>query len=231
MATSLDPIAQIQAAVATLFNEQVAIAVTDPKAPQPALMVSEGDAVAGAIPARQREFAAGRAAARAAMAQLGIDAKPIPADPDRAPIWPQGLTGSISHTDEICVAVVSRTVICHSLGLDIETATPLNVDLIATICSDTEQGRIAGPDHGFLAKLIFSAKEAVYKAQYPLTGQLFGFDHLDVTLDMTSGSFVATFLKPATPFAIGDTLPGRFVRVADHLVTAVAIGQGMPEGA
>ncbi|MGJ8616307.1 MAG: 4'-phosphopantetheinyl transferase family protein [Sulfitobacter sp.] len=231
MAASVDPIAQVQAAAATLFDGQIAVAVTDPKAPQPALMMSERDAVVGAIPARQREFAAGRAAARAAMVELGIKAKPILANPDRAPIWPRGVTGSISHTDNVCIAAVSHTETCRSLGIDIELATPLDADLITTICSDTELRRVAGPDQLHHAKLIFSAKEAAYKAQYSLSGLLFGFDHLDVTLDLATKSFVATFLKPAAPFDVGDTLPGRFVRVADHLVTAVTIGQDMPKGA
>lgn len=221
----------VQRAVTSLFDGRVAVVVTDPKGAQPALMAIEQPAVAGAITARQTEFAAGRAAARAAMVELGMAPKPIPAGPDRAPIWPPDVIGSISHTDCFCIAVVAFTENLQSVGVDIEAATPLEGDLIAMVCSDMEQARIAGPDSAQLAKLIFSAKEAAYKAQYPLTGMLFGFDHLDISLDVTHGSFAATFLKSAAPFEVGDTLPGRFVRVADHLVTAVAIGQDAPKGA
>ena len=231
MAPPSDRFDQLRAAVITLFDGSVAVVVTDPSRGQPALKAVERPAVAGAIPARQTEFAAGRAAARAAMAQIGIVPGPVPAGPDRAPVWPKGVIGSITHTDKLCIAVVTPVTNIRSLGVDAEPATPLDFDLIPTICSAAEQAQVAGPDLGRLAKVIFSAKEATYKAQYPLTGMLFGYDHLDISLDPSAGSFVATFLKPAPPFAVGDTLPGRFVQVADHIVTAVTIGQGMPEGA
>lgn len=226
-----DQFAQIQAAVTALFDVPVAVAVNDPKAPQPALLDDEFKAVADAIPARQREFAAGRATARAAMAQLGMKPAAIRTRADRAPIWPAGVVGSISHTDGFCIAALCRNADVQSLGVDIEDATPLEQDLIPMICSEVEQNRIAGPDAGQLAKLIFSAKEAAYKAQYPISGLLFDFDQLEVTLEQGNGSFVAIFVKPAPPFKVGDTLSGRFVYVADHLVTTVAIGQDTPKGA
>lgn len=226
-----DHFAQVQAAVTALFDVPVAVAVTDPKAPQPALMDDEFRAVIDAIPARQREFAAGRAAARTAMAQLDMQPAAILTSADRAPIWPPGVVGSISHTDRFCIAALCHSADVQSLGVDIEDTTPLDQDLIPMICSAFEQDRIAGPDAGQLAKLIFSAKEAAYKTQYPISGLLFDFDQLDVTLDAGNGSFVATFVKSAPPFKVGDTLPGRFVYVADHLVTVVAIGQDTPKGA
>ena len=231
MAMPPDHFAQVQAAVTTLFDVPVAVGVTDPKAPQPALMDDEFRTVADAIPARQREFAAGRAAARAAMAQLGMKPAAILTSADRAPIWPAGVVGSISHTDGFCIAALCHSADAQSLGVDIEDAAPLDQDLIPMICSQVEQDRIAGPEAGHLAKLIFSAKEAAYKAQYSISGLLFDFDQLDVTLEQGNGSFVATFVKSAAPFKAGDTLPGRFVYVADHLVTAVAIGQDTPKGA
>lgn len=231
MTAPSDPFGQVEAAVLALFDGPVAVGVTDPCAPQSALLAGEDSAVAGAVPARQREFAAGRAAARVGLVGLGAAPEPIPVGPDRAPIWPHGVTGSISHNDRFCIAVLGHLHNWRGLGVDIEAETPLDADLIPTICSDTEQSRIAGPDQVTLAKLIFSAKEATYKAQYPLTGMLFGYDHLDVTLDAATGTFSATFLKSASAFKVGDSLPGRFARVADHLVTGVAIGQGKGKGA
>jgi 4'-phosphopantetheinyl transferase EntD len=216
---------QVHAALAVMFGTDVCVAVTDPKAPQPAVMDVEQTAISNAIPARQLEFAAGRAAARLAMSDLGLDPAAIPAGDDRAPIWPDTMVGSISHTGDICAAVVALRHGDLSLGMDIENASDIEADLIPTLCSTAEQARIAGPDHRRLAKLIFSAKEAAYKAQYPISKMLFGFDHLDVTLDIASASFTATFLKPAAPFKIGDTLPGRFAVVADMLVTGVKIEQ------
>lgn len=79
--------------------------------------------------------------------------------------------------------------------------------------------------------MIFAAKEAAYKAQFPMTGMLFGFDALDVTFDVSAGSFAARFTQPVGDFAVGDCLPGRFVESAGHLVTGVAIGQRNGRGA
>ena len=70
-----------------------------------------------------------------------------------------------------------------------------------------------------LATVIFCAKEAVYKAQYPATGLLFGFDRLHVTLGV--GVFSARFLAATGPIAAGVVWTGRFAQVAGHVITAI----------
>lgn len=221
--------AHIQAVIASLYDVPVAVGVTDPRNAYDTPFPEEAAHLTRALPARKREFAAGRAAARAAMAQLEAKAAPVAASDDRAPVWPQGLRGSISHTQTLCAAVMTDA--AHHLGLDIEENTDLAPGLLSTICSDAETAAIAGPDQLRLAKLIFCAKEAAYKAQYPVTKALFGFDHMEITLDLPRQCFAATFTKPVGPFAVGDTLPGRFDGVADHLVTAVWTRQDGAEGA
>lgn len=207
--------------IAALFDAKVAVSVTDPRDPQPALVGDEAAHVANAIHKRQREFAAGRAATRAAMAQLGGAPCAIPAAIDRAPIWPAGWQGSISHKNTLCAAVVTQDAM--SVGLDLEEATELDEDLIPSICSEMEIMQIEGSEKRRLAKLMFSAKEAAYKAQYPISNMLFGFHHLHLSLEPDSHNFTATFLKPAGPFAIGARVLGRYTQVAGHFVTAVSI--------
>ncbi|MFK7837222.1 MAG: 4'-phosphopantetheinyl transferase [Sulfitobacter sp.] len=224
-----DRLARAQAVIAALFDNAVAVAVTDPRAAQPEALGGEADHLSRAFPTRKQEFAAGRAAARSAMARLGHAPQPIHAAKDRAPIWPEGIAGSISHKATLCAAAVTDAPVLF--GLDIEENTDLAADLMSAICSDAELDRIKGPHQARLAKLIFSAKEAAYKAQYPETGMLFGFDHMDVTLDLAAQTFTATFVQPAGCFAVGDTLPGRFDEAADHLVTAVMAPHGAHKGA
>ena len=224
-----DACRQMRAVAAALFGADVAVAVRDPRGPQPTLLPGEDGHLARATAARRREFAAGRTAVRQAMAQLGGAAVAIPQGPDRAPLWPAGWQGSLSHSDRLCVAVVTRAP--RTLGVDIEPDQAMPEDMQTTICSERELDRIEGPQRGHLATLVFSAKEAVYKAQFGQSGLLFGFDHIDVRLDPAAHRFTATFIKPANPFAPGDTLQGRFGRAAGHLVTAVAIGQGAGKGA
>jgi len=126
----------------------------------------ERAAIAQAIPRRQREFAAGRAAARQAMLQLGWTACPVPANPDRSPCWPAGLIGSISHSPTICVVVLGQTDHWHSIGVDIESDRGVEPSLWSSICSHTELTLLySQPEYEqkLQASRIFTAKEAFYK--------------------------------------------------------------------
>jgi 4'-phosphopantetheinyl transferase EntD len=216
---------RLEVGVAALFDVPVSVGITDPRAPQPPVLPEEAAALARATPARRREFAAGRAASRAA---LGA-ALPVPMAADRSPVWPAGWRGGISHSATLCLAVATRAPVC--LGIDLEPDEPLDEDLVPSICSKKEMLRIDGPGRARRALAVFAAKEAVYKAQFPLTRTLFGFDHLDVTLHEGGTRFAARFLRPVDHFAPGDVVPGRFARLAGHLVAGVTIGQPAREGA
>src|SRR4029079_7138576 len=98
----------------------------------------ETEAVVRAVEKRRREFFAGRFYARAAMAQLGMNPIPIAVLPSRAPDWPRGLTGSISHSEDVCVAVVAAHSAFAGVGIDIELSLPLPVELYATVFDPSE---------------------------------------------------------------------------------------------
>lgn len=216
-------------AVAALFEAPVAVAVTDPRTVQPDPLPQEAAHLTRAIAKRQQEFAAGRAMAREAMQALAGApvVLPILSGEDRAPIWPAGWQGSISHKSTLCMAVVGQS--GPLLGLDVEEDVPLAQNLIPTICSETEIARISGADEGHLAKLIFCAKEAAYKAQYPLTRMVFGFHRLEMRLDAQASEFEAIFTETTGGFAKGARLEGRFYAGPDHLVTGVTIGHSVLE--
>lgn len=203
-----DPLAALCRAARALLPETVAVAVTDPQADQPPLL--PGEAVRG-IPSRQREFAAGRAAARRCMADLGLPPQPVPAGDDRAPLWPPGLSGSITHSATACLAALTRAPML--LGLDIEPDVPLEKSLHSLILRPEERD---SPD----PLLLFSAKEAAYKAQYPLTRQLFGFEVLQIAITAPD-RFTAIFRESIGPFAEGSRLEGRYARAGGHLLTVV----------
>ncbi|MEZ5767103.1 MAG: 4'-phosphopantetheinyl transferase superfamily protein [Paracoccaceae bacterium] len=211
-------------------GDPVTVAVTDPRIAYPSAFPAELDELPRAVETRRREYIAGRIAAHRAMEKLGLSARPVLSTRARAPSWPRGLTGSISHTATTCVAAVARSAQVRSLGIDVEDETPLAADLIATICTLEERAWLATqPERarGGLAKLIFSAKEAVCKCQFPVTHRVLDFAAVLVTPDLDTGQFEATFLRRSGPVAQDARLDGRFA-VADGLIhTAVVLLPGM----
>lgn len=185
-------------------------ASADPRRTWPLWQGEEGQ---GMVPRRLAEFSAGRQAARLAMVAAGLQPVAVPKAPDRAPVWPFGLAGSISHSDLACIAAVSTGL--AGLGLDLEPLRPLDPAVAALVTG--EQDRVvADGDPGLL---VFCAKEAAYKAQYPLTRRLFGPEKLAVTI--TGEVFRARFLGAVAPFERCAEIEGRITLCAGH-VLAVA---------
>jgi 4'-phosphopantetheinyl transferase EntD len=178
------------------------------------LTTPPGDLPSGAVRQRRSEFAAGRWAARHAMQMLGLPALDVPMGADRAPIWPMGLAGSITHTRDACLAAVVQT---GSVGIDLEPENAVQPDLWPTLLDANERAMVA--DHPALATVMFCAKEAVYKAQYPMTGLLFGFDRLHITLG--PATFDARFTADTGPIPAGSVWTGHFARVGGYVLTAI----------
>ena len=194
-----------------------AMAAADPRAEAP----QDPDTPPGAVPQRAREFAAGRRAARDAARQAGLALHRLPMGGDRAPVWPAGITGTISHSDRLCLAIVGLAA-AGTIGLDLEPDAPLAPELWDTLLRPAEIAALpAGEDAGRTALAIFAAKEAAYKAQYPLTRRLFGFHDLEITL--SPGRFRAVFTAAHPPFAPGDTIAGHWGRAAGHVLALAAI--------
>ncbi len=203
-------LARLAAAARALLPLGAGVAATDPRVDHPAFPDEE----ISAIPARLREFRAGRAAARAAMAAIGLPPVALPMRPDRAPDWPPGLALSITHSATACLAAVLQGP--RGLGIDIEPDTPLPPDVWESVLSPAER-----LSHGKEALAVFAAKEAAYKAQYPVSSTLFGFDALEVAL--TPGHFTATFRQSVPGFAAGARLQGHWARAEGHLMATVLI--------
>ena len=169
-----------------------------------------GEALPGAVPARLAEFATGRSAARQALRGLGFAPVAIPIGPDRAPIWPEGATGSISHCAGACLAVAGLTRDYRGLGLDIEPLQPLPAELWPTILRPEEQREInALPQvqQGVQVLRFFVAKEAAYKAQYAVTRQIFDFHNLRIIWQ--DQCFIVEFCATTPPLEKGFQLSGR----------------------
>jgi 4'-phosphopantetheinyl transferase EntD len=154
----------------------------------PRLLLPEEAAHLGrAVPKRVSEFAAGRLCARRALAEFGIVDFPIRAAADRQPIWPESMVGSITHTAGFCAAVAARRQGADALGLDSEVVGDVRVEIWPRICAATEIDwveSLPASQRPAAVTLIFSAKEAFYKCQYPLVGEHLNFH--DVRIETRS---------------------------------------------
>ncbi|WP_371933137.1 4'-phosphopantetheinyl transferase [Bradyrhizobium sp. CCGUVB23] len=133
----------------------------------------------GVVQRRRREFAWGRHHAREALERLGFAPVPILSGADRAPIWPSGAMGSISHSSSDCGAVAGRSSDVLALGLDIEDEEPLEGDLLPIICTPAEIELSEWSNSRVGPKLIFAIKEAVYKSYAPATGEFLDFSRCE----------------------------------------------------
>lgn len=147
------------------------------------LWPEERPAVANAIARRQREYAAGRHAARTAMQRLGRPAHAIPTHPDRSPCWPKDLVGSISHTSSLCLAVVGTGERWKSIGVDVESDSAVDETTWDSICTPEERRQLqarAPSQRASFATRVFVAKEAFYKWHYPQHRILLDFQDVSV---------------------------------------------------
>lgn len=198
----------------------------DPREPSAALFPEEEACIARAVDKRRREYAKTRECARLALARLGYGAAPLLNGADREPLWPAGAVGSVTHTDSFCAVAVARESDCKSLGIDAEPAQSLDRAIADRICTRVERSWLEQyPDRaGMLARLVFCAKEAIYKCQFPLSRQFLGFSDVVITIhhaETLSGPFEATLQVSAGPFAKGHALRGRWA-LGDGLMLASA---------
>ncbi|MFJ6565969.1 4'-phosphopantetheinyl transferase [Streptomyces sp. NPDC091292] len=180
--------------------------------PDAVLFPEEEALIARAVPKRRYEFTTARLCAREALARLGHPAAPILRDPRGAPLWPEGVVGSLTHCAGYRAAAVAHRDDLAALGLDAEPNAPLpDPDTLALVSLAGERERLAGlaAAHAGLGvhwdRLLFSAKESVYKSWYPLTGRWLGFEEADITISARDHTFRAELLVPG-PTVNGTTL-------------------------
>jgi 4'-phosphopantetheinyl transferase EntD len=202
-------------------------AFADP--PDAVLLGAETAIVANAVDKRRQEFTTGRGCARRALGKLGFPPVPILAGERGAPQWPAGVVGSITHCAGYRAAAVARSHDLLTLGLDAEPDGALPDGVLAAIASAGERARLrdlAVAEPGICwDRLLFSAKESVYKAWFPLTRRRLDFDEAEVVIEPTAGTFDAR-LRVRAPIVRGRELAaftGRWMAGNGLLLTTVAL--------
>ncbi|CAG0939179.1 4'-phosphopantetheinyl transferase Npt [Gammaproteobacteria bacterium] len=208
-----------------LFPASVACVVSRTLEDGEILFPEEAAAAAGFAPARLAEFRLGRACARRALRSLGLPPVAVAVGARREPCWPAGIVGSISHAGGLAVAAAARSSMLAALGLDIEAAEALDPGLIATVCRPEETRRLPANATAAAAEalLLFSAKEAVYKALWPLVRRFIDFQDVAIILDADRGGFRVRAHGDNCPAALAEGLQGRIRRLPRMVATAAWI--------
>jgi 4'-phosphopantetheinyl transferase EntD len=212
--------------IEALLPRAVACAAMPGDDPDAELLPEEKAQLGRAIEGRVREFATARSCARKALQSLGLEPGPILRGAKREPLWPAGVVGSITHCRLYRAAAVALNRDFTAIGIDAEPDEALPEGVAGKVLLAKERAWLErAPAGTHWDRLIFSAKESVYKAWFPLTGRWLGFDDAVVSVDPRAGTFYAELLAPP-PLVDGRSLTGfdgRFL-VQDRLVlTAIAL--------
>ncbi len=194
------------------------------------LFPEEEALVGNAVEKRRREFTTARACARAALGQLGLPVTPILTGERGEPLWPQEVVGSITHCEGYRACAVARSSEILTIGIDAEPNAALPEGLLADIARPEELPGLQAlaMEHADIHwdRLLFSAKESVYKAWFPLAERWLGFEDARLTFDPRARAFTARLLVPG-PMVAGRPLSGfsGTWMVDDGLIlAAIAVG-------
>lgn len=210
--------------LAPLVPSVVAVAEAVGDSAVGSLWPTEAHVVEAAARRRRAAFTTARTCARRAMATLGHAPVPILAGPAGQPLWPDDLVGSITHRSGYCAAAVARRADVAALGIDAEVNRPLAADVRERVTTSEERAWLAGMAVGPIHwdRLLFSAKESVYKAWYPAMGSWLGFDAAVVRVDAACRSFEATLLRDGLAIAARTVqrIRGRYAIQGGFILTS-----------
>ncbi|MGV9712430.1 4'-phosphopantetheinyl transferase family protein [Gordonia sp. NPDC003424] len=176
-------------------------AFEDPPGLEP--MPAERSLIERAVEKRRREFTTARDCARQALSELGFEPTPIMRGDKGMPLWPEKVVGSLTHCDGYRAAIVGYALQVRSLGIDAEPHDTLPDGVLDHTSIAAERDVLATRPSGLhWDRLLFCAKEATYKAWFPVTHRWLGFEDAHITFDQTSdtgGTFRSRILiDPAT---------------------------------
>ncbi|MCX5416123.1 4'-phosphopantetheinyl transferase [Streptomyces sp. NBC_00059] len=202
-------------------------------APAGSLYPEEAELVARSVDRRRQEFAAVRACARRAMAGLGLPPAPVLRGHRGMPLWPEGTVGSMTHCDGYRAAVLAKASQVRGIGIDAEPNEPLPPGVWEVISLPSERKRTPEGANGTAVhwgRLLFSAKESVFKTWFPLTRIELDFSEADISFDgvpdgnpgnATEGTFTAELLRTAP--GMPGSYTGRWLVDGGFVVTAIVL--------
>jgi 4'-phosphopantetheinyl transferase EntD len=193
------------------------------------LFPEEEQIVAHAVPARRRSYATVRGCARACLQRMGYPPVPILPGAGGAPRWPAGVLGSMTHCTGYAAAAVGPSSLITAIGIDAEPDAPLPDGVLELVATAAERERLAlaqrEPDGPNWDRLLFSAKEAVYKAWFPLVGEWLDHQQADILFNLQDRTFTALLSRDGLILHGRQVrrLHGHWIRQQGILATAVVV--------
>jgi len=181
-----------------------------------------------AVATRRAEFATARLCVKRGFAAMGVAPTPLLPAADGSPKWPDGVVGSITHTRDYCAVVLGREPPLRALGVDVETVRALESGVVELILTARERAWLYSSERRSARSLeeetllFFSAKEAFYKCQYPLTRRMLDFKDVELDLPPQDGRFFVTVQKRDWPRVVAR-LGGRFAFVGGRVLCGVEL--------
>lgn len=182
-----------------VLGERVVSAERYDDPPDIAPLPEEEPLIARSVAKRRNEFITVRYCAREALSELGLPPAPILKGDKGEPCWPDGVVGSLTHCEGFRGAAVARRGDVRSIGIDAEPHGVLPKGVLDAISLPDERTALAALPAGLhWDRILFCAKEATYKAWFPLTHRWLGFEDARIAFDVEStgqtGRFVSTVL-------------------------------------
>lgn len=222
--------AVLSAGIRQLFPPGVVAAEMREPGDAALLLPGEAETLGRAVPKRVGEFAAGRLCARRALAEVGIFDFALRVRTDRQPAWPASVVGSISHTAGLCIAAVAEKGRLAAVGVDCEIVGHVSEDIWETICTPAELrwlDSLPAAERIPAVTMIFSAKEAFYKFQYPVTGEWMDFHDLQVESEAWGPKLSAFIVRATRPLAVAAIFAvpdrGRYLFHEEFVTAGIAL--------
>lgn len=181
------------------------------------LKPDEAATVQKAVDKRRNEYSTGRWLAHQALDTLQFPADSLLSGPNREPLWPKGVIGSIAHNDQHAVVMISSHPLLEGLGIDLEKKGRVDEPLVQKILTQREQASLDDID----PTLLFSAKEAVYKLLFPIVRKYVGFQDIEISIDLKGSAFTASYVGDNPACCCVDSARGSFVEIGDSWLTQV----------
>jgi 4'-phosphopantetheinyl transferase EntD len=198
--------------------------------PESTMFSNEAAAVANAVAERRLEFGTVRYCARKALLQIGVPSVPVLPDVEGAPRWPVGVVGSMTHCTGYRAAAVARSDQVYGLGIDAEPHAAMPSAALELVLRDEERARLRdladGHPRVHWDRIVFCAKEAVYKTWFPLTRRWLDFTDVSTTA-YPDGTFWTRLCVPGSRVAGVDldVFGGRWLVGRGLVVAATSVSR------